>query len=85
MFCKKGIFKNFAKFSEEHLFLSLQRRNSAEKDPNTGVFYELCEFFKNTSGGCFLNYYSFMLKPKFHVETCILQTPCFFSVGFKVY
>ena len=56
MFCKKGVFKNFANFTGKHLCWSLfleklQVFRSAillERDSNTGFSCEIYEIFKNT-------------------------------------
>ena len=53
MFCKKGVLKNFAKFTEKHLCqgLSLIKKRPAtllKRDSSTRVFLWICEISKNT-------------------------------------
>ena len=38
VFCKKGVLKNFAKFTGKHLYQSLIFNKAAGPDPGTGVF-----------------------------------------------
>ena len=56
VFCKKGVLKTFANFTENHLCWSLfliklqdlRTVTLLKRDSNTGVSYEICELFKNT-------------------------------------
>ena len=63
MFCKKGVFRNFTKFTEKHLYQSLffnkvtglgqqlwlEARNFIEKETLVQMFFcEFCEISQNT-------------------------------------
>ena len=66
MFCKKGVFRNFAKLAGKHLCQSLFFNKAAglqlywKRDSGTGVFlwilwnFLVHFFLQNTSGDCFL-------------------------------
>ena len=47
MFCKKGVLKNFAKFTGKHLSQSLFFHKVADLRPQA-FFCEFCEIFNNT-------------------------------------
>ena len=51
IFCKKGVLRNFAKFTGKHLYQSLQPKacNFIKKETLAQMFScEFCEIFKNT-------------------------------------
>ena len=45
---KKGVPRNFAKFTRKHLCQSLFFNKVQERGSGTGVSYEFCEISKNT-------------------------------------
>ena len=57
MFCKIGVYKNFAIFTEKHMCWSLlliklqdwMPAFSLRRDSNTGASYEYCEIFKSNT------------------------------------
>ena len=52
--CNKSFLKHFAKIHRKSLMLGSEACNFIKNETPTRVsFCELCEIFKNTSGGCF--------------------------------
>ena len=65
VFCRKGVLRNFAKFTGKHLFQSLFSNKSAGFRPATLLIKRLFQILRNleehlllqnTSGSCFFNY-----------------------------
>ena len=64
MFCEKDVLKNFSKLTENDLCLGLflMELQSSGCFPMNFDKYLRILFLKNTSGGCFLNMFSFELS-----------------------